>query len=128
MAITNFEEITAKLSEEDYSLITQLLKGIEGRTKANAIKAPAIVKAMNEFNPNLKSKFTQVKLRKLVNFIRSEGMIGLIATSEGYYSTKNIVEIERQIQSLRERADAINNSANGLQKVIERYKRNNTNE
>lgn len=121
--ITNFEDITKELSEEDYSLVTQLLRAFENRTKANAIKAPAIVKAMNDHNPNLKSKFTQVKLRKLVNFIRSKGMIGLIATSDGYYSTKNIAEIQKQIQSLQERSDAINNSAEGLKIVIERYKK-----
>jgi hypothetical protein len=124
--ITNFEQITEKLSEEEYRLIPQLLRGFERRGKNNPIKAPQIVKAINAANPTLKQKFTEVKLRKLCNFIRSNGMIGLIATSEGYYSTRDVAEIKKQIQSLKERADAIMRCVHGLNKVIERIEKQQT--
>lgn len=124
--ITNFEDITKELSKEDYGLLVQLIKGFERRTKLDPIKAPEIVKAMNNANPQLKSKFTAVKLRKLTNFIRSKGMIGLIATSDGYYTSKDLNEIRKQIQSLRERADAIGNSADGLEKYLQRLINNGT--
>lgn len=109
--ITNFEDITGELSKEDYQLVGELLRLFEAHTKSNSIKATEVVTIINQRNPQLKSKFTQVKLRKLSNFIRSKGMIGLIATSNGYYSSKDVKEIELQIQSLHERADAINHSA-----------------
>ena len=118
--ITNFENITGVLSEEEYKLVADLLIGFEAHTKDNPIKADEIVKKINIRHPQLKNKFSQVKLRKLCNFIRSKGMIGLIATSNGYYSSKDVKEIEAQIKSLNERADAIKNSADGLKNVITR--------
>ena len=121
--ITNFEDITKELSKEDYGLLVQLIKGFERRTKLDPIKAPEIVKAMNNANPQLKSKFTAVKLRKLTNFIRSKGMIGLIATSDGYYTSKDQAEIKKQIQSLNERAEAIANSARGMETYLNRLVR-----
>lgn len=121
--ITNFEDITKELSKEDYGLLVQLIKGFERRTKLDPIKAPEIVKAMNNANPQLKSKFTAVKLRKLANFIRSKGMIGLIATSDGYYTSKDPAEIKKQIQSLNERAEAIANSARGMETYLNRLVR-----
>lgn len=123
--ITNFEDITGELSTEDYQLVGELLRLFEAHTKNNPIKANEVVIIINQKNTQLKSKFTQVKLRKLSNFIRSKGMIGLIATSNGYYSSKDVKEIELQIQSLHERADAINNSAEGLKYVIQRIIKNN---
>ncbi len=120
MSITNFEEITKELSAEDYSLVTHLLRGFQAHTKQNPIKAVDIVKAINKNHPELKTKFTQVKLRKLCNFIRAKGMIGLIATSNGYYTSTDIKEIRSQIISLYDRANAIVCSADGLHKLIKR--------
>ena len=97
--ITNFEEITKQLSKEDYSLLHQLISGFEKRTIKNPIKSVDVVNAMNKANPHLKSKFTGVKLRKLCNFIRTNGMLGLIATSDGYYTSKSQYEIKKQILS-----------------------------
>lgn len=121
--VTNFEEITKELSQEDYQLLQQLIRCFEAHDKNNPIKAPKIVLGINNANPFLKRKFTEVKLRKLVNFIRSKGMIGLIATSDGYYSTKDIAEIKLQIKSLEERASAILNSSIGLEYLIQRLEK-----
>lgn len=115
--ITNFEAITESLPHDEYIVLQPLIKSLSRRGKDNPIKAPEIVKAINE-KLNTKTKFTEVKLRKMCNFIRTQGMLPLIATSDGYYCSYDRDEIEKQIRSLNERASAILASANGLSKFI----------
>lgn len=120
--ITNFEDITTKLSQDEYRLVTPLIKAFERITKSNPIFAGQIVLAIKSTRPDI--KFDQVKLRKLVSFIRQKGMIPLIATSKGYYCSYDISEIDKQIKSLRERAMAIESAAEGLEIVKRRILEN----
>lgn len=120
--ITNFEDITTKLSQDEYKLVTPIIKAFERITKDNPIFAGQIVLAIKSTRPDI--KFDQVKLRKLVSFIRQNGMIPLIATSKGYYCSYDISEIDKQIKSLRERAMAIESAAEGLEIVKRRILEN----
>lgn len=53
-------------------------------------------------------KLDPARVRKLINHIRTHGMvIGLIATSDGYYIAKDKQEIESYLQSLKGRENAI---------------------
>ena len=53
-------------------------------------------------------KITEARARKLINHIRINGMvIGLIATSDGYYIADSIDELNSYISSLQGREDAI---------------------
>lgn len=113
--ITNFEEITYDLTDEELQIVNLLIRGFKNHTSKNPIKAPEIVSAIN-VKYNL--KLSEPRLRKLCNYIRSNGLLPLIATSKGYYCSYDKTEIEQQIQSLRERADAIYQSANGLTKFL----------
>ena len=70
-------------------------------------------------NKLTKIKFTEVRLRKIVNYIRTNGLIPLIATSSGYYvdySPEKV--IESQIKSLKERSSSIYHCAVGLEKIL----------
>lgn len=120
--ITNFEEITSDLTNEELKLIPVLIAGFKKRGKSNPIKAKDIVDGMNnwiEQNPDFpKFKFSDARLRKLCNFIRTTAMLPLMATSNGYYVSYDQEEIRLQIKSLEERASAIQSSANGLKKFI----------
>lgn len=120
--ITNFEDITTKLSQDEYRLVTPIIKAFKRITKDNPIFAGQIVLAIKSTRPDI--KFDQVKLRKLVSFIRQKGMIPLIATSKGYYCSYDIAEIDKQIKSLRERAMAIESAAEGLEIVKRRILEN----
>lgn len=119
--ITNFEEITEDITEAEKSLVPFFVKGFATKTKENPIKAPEIVKLLNEF---LKKqgidapKITPERLRKIVNYIRVNSLLPLIATSKGYYVSEDQDEIIKQIQSLKERAAAIVGAANGLMKFV----------
>ena len=109
--ITNFESITTELTEQEKLILQQIIKGFSSHNKDNPIKEPDIVRLFNERSP---VKINGVRLRKIVNYIRSNGLLPLIATSRGYYVSYDKNEIELQIKSLMQRARSIENCANGL--------------
>jgi arginine repressor len=112
--IKNFELITHDLTDEEMELAEVVMKGLKTKTKENPIKGAEICKKLNEKGYNI----TEARLRKITNMIRSLGKLPIIATSKGYYCSYDKEEIENQIQSLMERANAIIKSAEGLKKFI----------
>lgn len=118
--IKSFEEHTSDLSETELKIIPFLIEGFKKHDETDPIKAPVIVKKMNEFFVKNKSPFkmTEVKLRKCVNHIRSNSLLPLIATSDGYYITSDKEIIKSQIISLQQRAFSINTCAGGLEKFL----------
>ena len=117
--ITKFESITFELSTDEKKLMPVIIKGLSTKTKDNPIKAADIVNAINENKNRYGIKvFSEPRLRKIINFIRSEGILPIMGTINGYYVTKNRAELESQIESLTQRAEAIMTSANGLKKFL----------
>ena len=117
--ITNFEEITCELTQDEKKLVPVIIKGLSTKTKDNPIKGADIVNAINENKDRYGIKlFSEPRLRKIINFIRSEGILPVMGTSNGYYCTKDREELQSQIESLTQRAEAIMTSANGLKKFI----------
>ena len=119
--LTNFEEITRDLTSDEHSLIPILIEGFKSHTQKNPIKAPQIVQMMNDYLKlkGTKLKLSEPRLRKCVNYIRTNTILPLIATSKGYYVSYDKVEIELQVKSLRERSDAIDSCARGMAKFLE---------
>lgn len=118
--ITNFENITTELTKEEMEILPVLVDGFKGKTKENPVKAPAIVKGLNSFFKSrmVGIKMTEARLRKMTNYIRSNAILPLIATSNGYYVSYDETEIADQIRSMEERANSIRNAANGLRKIM----------
>jgi hypothetical protein len=112
--ITNFENITYDLTDTEKELLPIIITGFLNYTEKNPIKEPDIVARFNERNKG--KKLSGVRLRKLVNVIRSNGLLPLIATSKGYYVSHDKEVILSQIKSLRQRAKSINDCADGLLK------------
>lgn len=110
--ITNFEEITAELTEEELGMVDTMVSGFNRYTKENPIKAPEIIRSMKSKG----YKITEPRLRKIVNHIRVNGIIPLIATSNGYFVTYDKEEIKKQVKSLKQRARSINEAARGMEK------------
>lgn len=118
--VTNFEEITKELTPEEIELIPFLINGFKSHTSENPIKAPDIVRQMNEWLVGKKKiRMNEPRLRKCVNYIRTQSLLPLIATSNGYYVSYSREELESQIKSLRQRAQSIINCADGLTKFTE---------
>jgi hypothetical protein len=117
--IKNFEEITKEMTEDEKKLVPLIIRGLSTRTKENPIKGAEIVSAINSQKDKYGIKlFSEPRLRKIVNFIRTESILPLMGTSNGYYCTKDRDELESQIESLTQRSEAIMSSANGLKKFI----------
>lgn len=118
--ITNFEQYTHELTDEEKKLVPILIAGFKTKTKSNPITGADIVKAINSQKEKFGIKtFSEPRLRKICNFIRAKGILPLISTSNGYYLSYDKEELRKQILSLNERADAIRNSAAGLEKMLE---------
>jgi hypothetical protein len=117
--IINFESYTEQLSKDEISLLPLMIKGFKKHDISNPIKADDIIDKMNEFLAGRNAKrLTGARLRKIVNFIRCEGILPLVATSNGYYVSYDKFEIEKQIESLHQRAAGINKAAEGLQNFL----------
>lgn len=120
MSITNFEDFTSELTDQELEILPIVIHGFRAYKKNNPIKSELIVFRMNEYlkNRGYKMKLTGPRLRKLVNYIRSNGLLPLIATSQGYFTTDCKETIAEQIKSLQERANSIERCANGLIKFL----------
>jgi hypothetical protein len=118
--ITNFEIITEELNEKELKIIPILVNGFKNHSQSNPVKAPAIVRNMNNHlkKIGIDLTMTEPRLRKCCNYIRSNSIIPLIATSKGYFVSQDKDIIASQIKSLRERANSINNCANGLETFL----------
>jgi len=116
--VTNFEQITEELTRKELDIIPILVSGFKRYTKENPIKSDTLVNNLNEYfeKNNIHNKITGARLRKCCNYIRTNGLLPLIATSNGYYVSSDKNEIQKQIQSLIERANSIMNCARGLNK------------
>jgi len=112
--VENFEQITKELTKDEKMLIPILTEGLKKRSKDNPVKAPEIIKGINKYYG--RKVISEPRLRKLCNLLRSTGMLPIIATSKGYYVSYDTEVIKSQIRSLKDRANAILASAEGLEK------------
>ena len=119
MSVTNFESITYELTEDELKHVNGLVLALKLRTKESAIKAPEIVKSMNIFAERHDlCKMTDARLRKCINYIRSNSILPVIAGSNGYYTSFDEKELSDQIKSLTERANSIMDCVFGLNKIL----------
>lgn len=115
--ITGFENITYELTELEKQLVPVIIKGMHVyQDKNNAVKGSVICSSLKISRPNLPC--TEARLRKIVNYIRTNGLAPIMATSKGYYLSNDKKEIETQIESLTQRANGIMAAANGLRTFI----------
>lgn len=118
--VENFEEITEPLTDDDLRFLPVLRRGLEKHGPNDPIKGAAIVKAMNaqKLKFNFQAQFSEARLRKLVNHLRVNGLLPVIATSLGYYVSDDPKILRSQIRSLRDRAKGINAAADGLETML----------
>tara|TARA_Y100001973_G_scaffold68233_1_gene99585 strand:+ start:52 stop:423 length:372 start_codon:yes stop_codon:yes gene_type:complete len=107
--LKGFEKLTEELNEYELSIVGDIVKGIGARTgKTNSINSETICKKM---------KLTPVRLRKIIHFIRINGLLyGLCSNSKGYYTASNLDELEECIISLKQRIKSQVDVLNELEK------------
>lgn len=104
--LKNFENETQPLTEyEEAILLPLFINGLSKRVgRENAI-------SNNQMVDNLKRrnyKISEVRVRKIINHIRINGIIkGLVASSEGYYIATSDKELADFEESLLGRENAI---------------------
>lgn len=104
--ITNFEEYTKELTENERDFIMPILvKVLRARRKDNQITNGEMVsKLWEKFN----LKTSEPRIRKIISVIRNTGLVvGLIGTAKGYYSTNNKQEILDYIETMEQRKESI---------------------
>lgn len=106
--ITNFEDITYELTIEEQSTISTIVKSLkEANEPLNNQKLQIII--FDKLGLNING----ARLRKIINCIRTKNVLNnLLANSKGYYISENKIEIEKYVQSLQDRIDAINQVKN----------------
>lgn len=114
--VDGFDRETAPLTEEEMRLLPIIVAGLKTKVgKEMAIHGATICEKMSEKF----GKLTEPRLRKIVNHIRTNGILPVIATSKGYYVSHDRDEVYAQIQSLEQRRNAINQAIQGLTKWLE---------
>lgn len=110
--LTGFEDITYELTDTEKELVPIFLKGFQKHIgKRNAITNNEIIKRLSIKYKNI----TEARVRKIINYIRNEGLLpGLAAFSGGYYITNDANDIRRYIQSLAGRENAIHKVKNSM--------------
>lgn len=116
--IKGFETLTYEITPEEEQIMSAIISGLKKREgSARAVKAPEIVDGINR-NLKMKKKFTEVRLRKMINYIRTHGLLPVMASSKGYYVSFDKNEINAEMESLFQRASGIKNAAMGLRKFL----------
>lgn len=113
-----FEKITADLSDyERYTLLPIMTKCLERKVgKENAITNRVICEKMSECGYDI----GEVRVRKIINYIRVMDLVPrLLATSKGYYVSRDKKELSLYIESLKDRAAAILAVADALKRQMD---------
>jgi len=120
--INKFENETAPLNKIELSaaaiIASALYKFHIGEEKA--VNAQHICNSLAERFPQYRTTkqtpyLTGARIRKIINHIRINNLCpNVVASSKGYYVSNNAQELQEYVQSLRQRAAAINAVADAL--------------
>jgi hypothetical protein len=120
--ITNFEEITEDLTDFELSYTEVIKNYLLGILDHRPIKQINLCIMLNDYlmqlEGNPKISFTPTRLRKFINYFRSNGILPIIATSDGCSISYDKTEINKQIKSLEQRAASILKASEGLKKIL----------
>lgn len=99
--LEGFEEYTVKLSKEELNVLPTIVYGLQFRVGSEkAVTNKEIEEGLKKKGINISAP----RIRKIVNHIRNNGYIeGLVASSKGYYITRNPEEVRSWINSLESR-------------------------
>lgn len=104
--INGFDAETKPLTDyESGVLLPVLIQGLKTKVgKISSVTNSYIVKSLRVRSYDI----TEVRVRKLINHIRTHSLIrGLIATNGGYYIAETKAELKEYVESLRGRENAI---------------------
>jgi hypothetical protein len=119
--INGYTEFTEELNEEERMLAKRLISAFLKRSKINPVTASEIVSGVNK-NMKLTQKFSDRRLRKIINHYRVNAILPIISTSKGYYVSYDENEIEGMVISLTQRSNSILEGCFGMQRILKEEK------
>jgi hypothetical protein len=104
--LEGFEKETKPLTEREFSVLTPMVEYLQrAKGKQNAVRNEIIIRYLF---PQTGISLNQTAVRKLINYIRKEGLItNLMATSSGYYVSSDVKELQKYVKSLEGRENEI---------------------
>jgi hypothetical protein len=115
--LKNFEKITIELTPIELEYVEFLGQWfMQNKGKENTVKNKDIAKLIKTA---FDKKVTEPRVRKIVQFLRTNGFPNLIATSNGYFYSDDIAEIEAWITSLKQREAAIREIREKAEREVE---------
>lgn len=116
--IKTFEEHTVELSPDEQKFVGVIVQRFNNKKgKQHIVTADAIIDGLKT---HFGIEFKESRVRKMIQFIRLNNLVvGLIATSKGYFVADSIEEIEDWIDSLKSRENAIRSIREMAERQIE---------
>ena len=113
--ITNFEIYTQPLSDAEKALAEKMCANFKKKHYNSKLAIPE-----RTITSNMKERgydISGAKVRKLVNYMRQTGH-PILANKKGCYYSSNRNEIAQNIESLKQRAAAIQAAAKGMEMIL----------
>lgn len=119
--IKNFEEITVELTEIEQKIVPVIVRRFKNKPgRENIVTNKEMIAGISR---QYSVKLTEPRIRKIVQFIRINKLLpGLIGTSNGYFLTKNVEELESWIESMKQRENALRESRIRAEEDLEEMK------
>lgn len=115
--LKNFEKITVELTSQELEYVEFLGQWfMANKGKRNTVKNLDITKLIKN---RFEKKIADSRVRKVVQFLRTNGLPSLIATSNGYFYSDDVSEIEAWIVSLKQREAAIREIREKAERQVE---------
>jgi hypothetical protein len=116
--IKTFEEHTVELSPDEQKFVGVIVQRFNTKKgKQHIVTADAIIDGLKT---HFGVEFKESRVRKMIQYIRLNNLVvGLIATSKGYFVADSIEEIEDWIDSLKSRENAIRSIREMAERQIE---------
>lgn len=102
--IKGFDKETAPLTNDELVLAKIVAQGLATKTKRNPASSSYICDTLNEKYPDI--RLTDVRLRKIINHLRLNGMPNICANGKGYYVSDDVRELQDYAVSLGQRIGA----------------------
>lgn len=118
--LKNFEKITIELTPIELEYVEFLGQWfMANKGKENTVKNTDIIRLIKTA---FDKKVTEPRVRKVVQFLRTNGLPNIIATSNGYFYSNDVAEIEAWITSLKQREAAIREIREKAEREVETLK------
>jgi hypothetical protein len=115
--IENFSKHTQPLTELEQMAAPLVLDLLNDTPKTAAVLA----KAVNDYyeKQHEPTRLSEVTVRKIISKLRHTGAHGICSSSDGFWKSTSIMQIQSQIESLTQRAQAIQATRDGMQKYYD---------